>query len=127
MDYQPQVSTGYYPEDAGWASRPTGENILLLCIPDFSYLITVQVKNYNYAWLYNQELDAYIFCFKINNQQEHAVIFKKDHAGVLLQEKFAFSPFTVAITHKDFETLREKDPVFMLNDIEISRSESAGW
>jgi hypothetical protein len=127
LDYIPQVSTGYYPEDAGWASRPDGENILLLCIPEFNYLITFQVKSYDYTWLYNQELDAYIFCFKVNKQSEHAVIFKKDHAGVLLQEEFAFKPFTIAITHKDLGTISEKDPVFLLNDIEISRSEIAGW
>jgi hypothetical protein len=127
MNYIPKVSTGHYPDDAGWASRPDGENILVLCIPQFNYLITVQVEKYSYAWLYDQELEAYIFCFNINNKIEEAVIFKKDHAGVLLQEKFAANPFTIIITHKDFETLHEKDLVFTLEGIEMKRSEIAGW
>jgi hypothetical protein len=127
MEYIPQVSTGYYPEDAGWASRPDGENLLLLSIPDFNFLLTVQVNSYDYAWLYDQELDAYIFCFKINNKTEHAIIFRKDHAGILLQEEFALKPFTLVITHKDLEALTENDPVFTLNDIEMKRSEIAGW
>ncbi|MDP4085864.1 MAG: hypothetical protein Q8934_14755 [Bacillota bacterium] len=127
MEYIPQVSTAYYPEDAGWANRPNGENILLLCIPDLSYLITIQIESFHYAWLYSQDLDAYIFCFKINNKQEHAVIFKRDHAGVLLQQEFAFSPFTIVVTHKDLNTLTEKDPVLMLSDIELSKNDGAGW
>ncbi|MDP4083187.1 MAG: hypothetical protein Q8934_01075 [Bacillota bacterium] len=85
------------------------------------------MKSYNYAWLYNHELDAYIFCFKVNNRQEHAVIFKKDHAGVLLQKEYALTPFTIAITHKDFGVLKETNPVFMFNNIEIAKNEVAGW
>jgi hypothetical protein len=127
MGYTPQVSTGYYPEDAGWASRPDGENLLLLSMPDLSYLLTFQVNSYDYAWLYDQELDAYIFCFKINNKSENAIMFKKDHAGVLLQEECALNPFTIVITDKGFENLRETDPVFQLNNIEMKRSEVAGW
>lgn len=126
-EYVPSISKGYYPEDAGWAKRPDGENILLLCIPEYSYLLTIQVKSYEYAWLYNNELDAYVFCFRINNKSEQAIIFKRDHAGVLLNETFAYSPFSVAITHKDFAYLTEKDPVFMLNNIELTRHVSAGW
>lgn len=127
MDYMPQVSTGYYPEDAGWASRPDGENLLLLSIPDLRFLLTFQVNSYDYAWLYDQELEAYIFCFKINNKSESAVIFQRDHAGILLQEEFALKPFTVVITEKDFEHLSENDPVFQLDNIEMVKSDTAGW
>lgn len=127
MEYTPQISTGYYPEDAGWANGQDHENILLLCIPELSHLLTFQVKSYDYAWLYNQELDAYIFCFRLNNKLEQGIIFQKDHAGILLRDELALKSFTIAITDKELETLNEREPVFMLGDILWTRSEIANW
>lgn len=127
MEYRPAISQGYYPEDAGWIEQSDGEDILLLCMPEYRYLITLEVKSYEYAWLFNKELDAYIFCFKINKQFEQAVIFKQEHAGILLKEEFANKPFTIAITDKQFTDLKENDPVFMLQKIELKKHENAGW
>jgi hypothetical protein len=118
MDYKPEVSQGYYPEDAGWAQRQDGENVLLLCVPQYSYLITFQVNSYEYAWLYDEDIDGYIFCFKINKKFEQAFI---------LLEEYANKPFTVAITHKEFATIGERDPVFMLKNIELKRNENDNW
>jgi hypothetical protein len=128
MEYIPQISTGYYPKDAGWVSMQNEENILLLCVPELNHLITFHINNYDYAWLYNQELDAYIFCFRINHKFEHGVIFQKEHAGILLQDdEFASNPFTIAVTDKELENLKEEDSVFMLKDIILKKSKIASW
>lgn len=127
MEYTPDISEGYYPEDVSWATSEGGGDFLLLCVPQYSYLLTFKLQNLEYVWLYNPEIDAYIFCFRINHKFEHAIIFQKDHAGMFLQNELVNKPFQVIITHRDFDTLRETDPVFKLNDIVFTRHKSAGW
>lgn len=120
--YEPTVTEGQYPEDGGWT-----ENILLLSIPKFHDVIQVEVEKFDYAWLYNKEVDAYIFCFRFSNEAERAIIFHVKHAGQLLMEPQAFETFSIAITSKAFEEMTDDTPYLYLPDIRLTRQSIAGW
>jgi hypothetical protein len=124
--YEPTISEGIFPEDAGWTSDGD-ETVLLLSVPELSSLIGRDVQHYSYAWLFDKQLDAYILCFQLNSQDEYAIIFKADHAGRLLLEKEAYESFTIAITSVPFEDLKETSSYFMLKNIHITRQPIASW
>ncbi|MGO4890056.1 hypothetical protein ACJ2A9_20105 [Anaerobacillus sp. MEB173] len=124
--YEPTISEGVYPSDGGW-SKDNGRDILILSIPEFADLMNIEYNSYHYAWLYDKNLNAYIFCFRLDHGEERAVIFHAEHAGVLLTEEMAYQSFQIAITDASFENLTEKTSYLLLNEIELQRELAAGW
>src|SRR5690606_26977257 len=100
---------------------------LLLSTPMLSKIIDKKFAKFDYTWLYNKELEAYIFCFRIQNEDEYAIIFHREHAGRLLLEKEAYGEFTLIITDLPFDQLNENSPLLRLPKISLDRQSSAGW
>lgn len=125
MTYTPSVSEGVYPEDAGWAHEGETE-ILLLSVPLPDEVFHVQNDTFDYAWLYNQSLDSYIFCFKLPSRQEFGILFQREHAGMLLMEEEAYGEFTIVVTNQSFEEIKENTPFLTLSNISLKRT-IAGW
>jgi len=124
--YEPTVTEGYYPEDAGWTTNGRN-NVLLVSIPIFSTEIHKSVTTFDYAWVFNVELDAYILCIRVNRIQEFAVIFQKEHAGQLLKGSEITQPFSFVITTKSFEELEEDDSYYEFPSIEFTKYNKAPW
>jgi hypothetical protein len=124
--YEPSISEGYAPEDAGWTSSGQ-EPILLLSVPELEQIIGKSYRSFSYAWLYDKANDAYILCFQIDKNEEYAIFFAGTHAGQLLMEKEAYESFTIAITNLPFEGLTDESKYFMLHQIELERHPLASW
>lgn len=124
-EYNPTITEGYYPEDAGW-SLDESSPILLLYLPELSKILGQKFHSFDFAWLYNESLNAYIFCFKINNQ-EYAIIFERDHAGMLLLESEAEDSFAIAITDIPFEEINENTNYLLLPNIHLKRHIKENW
>lgn len=124
--YKPSIKEGVYPDDAGW-TQDGSKNILLLSIPMLSHVIRQTVTKFDYAWLYNKEIDAYIFCFKLSNGQEYAIFFQVDHAGRLLMDQNAYEEFSIVLTDKAFNVLTEDSEFITLSNIRLVRQPIAGW
>ncbi|MDF0726489.1 hypothetical protein PY093_07140 [Cytobacillus sp. S13-E01] len=125
-DYIPTITEGHYPDNAGWTEDDLG-NVLLLSIPSISDFFHEDMLTYDYAWLYNKELDAYIFCFKVSNGKEFGVIFQARHAGRLLLDQQAYEAFTITITDQSFEDITEESEYLTFSNITLSRQTIAGW
>ncbi|MCH1625371.1 hypothetical protein [Fredinandcohnia quinoae] len=125
-NYTPSVTEGIYPEDAGWTVEK-GNNVLLLSIPVLTEIMTYHIYTFDYTWLYHEELDAYIFCFRLQNDKEFAILFQKDHAGMLLMEGEAYEEFTLVITDQDFKKLNDDSKYITLSNISLDRQKIAGW
>ncbi|MFT4414932.1 hypothetical protein ACLM5H_13815 [Fredinandcohnia humi] len=126
MSYRPTITQGIYPEDAGWTSE-NQTNILLISAPLLSEILSFTTDPFDYAWLYDEELDAYIFCFRLQNQQEYAILFQKEHAGRLLIEQVAYEEFSIVLTDQPFEMIKEETPHVTLSKISLKRQTIAGW
>lgn len=125
-NYTPTVTKGIYPEDAGWTED--GRNkVLLLSIPMLTEIMKIKIYTFDYTWLYDKELDAYIFCFRLQDDQEFAVLFQKEHAGILLMKSEANNEFTVVITDQPFNDLTEESRFISLPNILLERQKIAGW
>lgn len=126
MSYTPSISQGVYPEDAGWTNEGN-TTVLLLSVPLLTEVLSYQIDTFDYAWLYDGDLDAYIFCFRLDNKKEFAIIFHKDHAGKLLKEKESEEEFSLVITDQPFKGLSEDTPYVTLSNISFVRQTIAGW
>jgi hypothetical protein len=125
-DYLPTIDEGFYPHDAGWTVDEQQESILLLSIPELGQCVHKVVTEFDYAWLFDSTINAYIFCFRIESR-EYAVIFQFQHAGKLLLEREAYEPFSIAITATQFSTMTEYTPYLLLQPIALNRQPVAGW
>lgn len=126
MNYSPNITEAHHPEDGGW-TIDGGIPVLLLSIPSLGDLIPTKINKYSYAWLYEKEMDAYIFCARINNKDEFGVLFPREEAGRLLLEADAYGEFNVVICKEAFEHLEDDTPFNAFSNISLNRSVLAGW
>jgi hypothetical protein len=126
ISYKPSVTEGYYPNEAGW-SEDDGKEILLLSVPQLDEVIGININQYDYAWLFNPDTNAYIFCFQLNKEGEYAVVFQFEHAGKLLLVKEAYNSFSIAITSKRFDEITEETQYVFFSNVAINRQPMAGW
>lgn len=124
--YHPTVREVVHPTDGGW-TKERGSNVLLLQIPEFKAHTGEIVQSFDYAWLYDSTLKAYIFCFKLSDGTEKAVIFEANHAGLLLTDLQSYETFALAITHQSLERLDDQTSMLFLPGIDLHRSLTAGW
>jgi hypothetical protein len=124
--YQPDIHEAVYPRDGGW-TKDGGQDVLLLSIPEFGELPGRAVDAFDYAWLYDNSLKAYILCFRLQDGTERAILFQEEHAGKLLTDSPAYETFTVAISDQSLEVLCDDTPFLILPDIQLKRSLAAGW
>jgi len=126
--YIPKVTEAVVPEDGGWAELKN-EDVLVLSIPEWDQdeLVGTPTKSIQYVWLYDRVGDAYLLCFKINDEMEKAIAFGKEHAGMLLTHQQAYQPFSIVITSSSLEELKEDTSYLYLPKIELKRHPKAGW
>jgi hypothetical protein len=124
--YIPTINEGIYPQDAGWTEDEHQQSILLLSIPELEELASQVVPEFDYAWLFDASINAYIFCVRID-EKEYAIIFQFNHAGKLLLEREAYESFAIAITGSAFSIMTEHTPYTLLQPINLSRQPVAGW
>ncbi len=124
-NYNPTIDVGFYPLDAGWTEEKN-DSILLLCVPELDNIIQMKIVSFDFAWLFDSVIDAYIFCFQIENQ-EFAIVFQFKHAGKLLLEREAYETFSIAITSTEFQVMKEETPYLYLTNITLNRQPVAGW
>jgi hypothetical protein len=127
--YIPNVQDGLYPNDGGWIEEEQAKPSLVLSVPEFQHFINVPIPKFDYAWLYNQELNAYIFCFRIQGLQqiEKAIIFHEEHAGLLIKDENANKPFDLFITSEQLEEMDEDTTYLHFPNIAITRHPAASW
>lgn len=125
-EYIPTVTEGYYPHDAGWTVGEDSQSILLLSIPELEKLTHEVITSFDYAWLFDASINAYIFCFRLM-EEEYAVIFQFNHAGKFLLEREAYEPFSIAITGVEFTEMTEHTPYLLLQTVQLNRQPVAGW
>jgi hypothetical protein len=125
QEYVPEITEGVYPEDGGWTTDQSG-NVLLLSVPLLSSIIHTTVTSFDYTWLYDKAINAYIFCFKINAEKEYAVIFQNEHAGQLLITEEAADEFSIALTAFPFEELTDESTYLYLPKIILNRHTTTG-
>lgn len=126
MNYSPNITEAHLPVDGGW-TIDDGIPVLLLSIPSLGNLIPTRIDKYSYAWLYEKEMDAYIFCVQINNHDEFGILFSRDEAGQLLLDADAYGEFTVVLCKEAFDQLEEETPFLNFPKISLTRSVLAGW
>lgn len=121
--YIPKVQEGIYPSDGGWLEEEGKNPTLVLVVPEFGHFVHMPVPKFDYAWLQNQELNAYIFCFRIQgvHQIEKAIIFHEDHAGLLLKEPYAHQAFDILITSVPLDEVKDDTKYLYLPNITIKR------
>ncbi|MBM7660470.1 hypothetical protein JOC85_001242 [Bacillus mesophilus] len=124
--YIPTVNEGIYPQDAGWTEDEQQQSILLLSIPELVGLANQVITKFDYAWLFDSSINAYIFCFRVN-EKEYAVIFQFNHAGKFLLEREAYESFSIAITGVEFSVMTEHTPYALFQPITLNRQPVAGW
>ncbi|NMH75102.1 hypothetical protein HF078_18655 [Bacillus sp. RO2] len=126
MTYSPNLSEAHIPYDGGW----TEENetpVLLLSVPTLPLKMNTKIHKFSYTWLFEKEMNAYVLCIRLNNQEEFGLIFSQKEAGVLLLDKEAYDEFTVVVTKEDLENLKDDTPYLSFPKISLSRSLLAGW
>jgi hypothetical protein len=128
-NYIPSVKEGVYPNDGGWLENEQDRPTLVLSIPEFLHFINVPIPKFDYAWLYNQEINAYIFCFRLKGLQqiEKTIIFHEEHAGILIKDENAFKHFDISITSEHLEDVNEETNYLYLPNITITRHPAASW
>jgi len=126
MNYSPNITEAHLPVDGGW-TIDAGIPVLLLSTPSLGDLIPTRIDKYSYAWLYEKEMDAYIFCVQINNRDEFGLLFSREEAGQLLLDADAYGEFTVVICEEAFDQLEEDTPFLTFPKISLTRSVQAGW
>lgn len=117
--YTPTVTEGIYPADGGWSEIENQKPSLILSIPDYKNFLNVKINTFDYAWLYDDKLKAYIFCFRINGDRtiEKAIIFQNEHAGILLKDPLIEVPFDLIIVSEPLEELTEQTELLSFQGI----------
>jgi hypothetical protein len=124
--YIPQVREAAIPEDGCWAELQNTP-VLLLSIPEWKDLLNQLITGYQFVWMYDREEDAYLFCFRLNNQIEKAIAFAKEHAGLLLKDERASGLFSILITSDALDQTTAQSPYLLLTEVELKRHPQAGW
>lgn len=125
--YHPKITEGIHPTDGGWTSDVGGHSILLLSLPEFTGFVGCSFDSFDYMWLYDRDLKAYIFCFRLSDGAENAVLFQREHAGILLTDTSAYEPFHMAVTNHALDEVNDETDLFFLPNIQLQRSPVAGW
>lgn len=124
--YIPQIREASIPEDGGWAELEN-HPVLLLSIPEWTDIVNQSAEGYQYVWMYDRAEDAYLFCFRLNNQMERAIAFPKEHAGLLLQDERSYQPFSILVTAESLAEVHDESPLLLLQQVELKRHPKAGW
>ena len=124
--YIPQIREAAVPEEGGW-TKEQQTPVLLLSIPEWEKEVTWNSETYQSVWLYDRKEDAYLFCFRLPNQEERAIAFAKNHAGLLLQDPRAVQSFSLVITSKPLEETETNHGCLRLKDVKLVRHPQAGW
>lgn len=126
MTYSPNISEAHIPYDGGWTEED-GTPVLLLSVPTIPIKMTTIIHKFSYTWLYEKEMDAYVLCIRLNNQEEFGLVFSQKEAGVLLLDADAYGEFTVVVTKEQLENLKDDTPYLSFPKISLTRSLLAGW
>ncbi|NLP51394.1 hypothetical protein [Bacillus sp. RO1] len=126
MTYSPNLSEAHIPYDGGWTEE-NGKSVLLLSVPTIPIEVTTNIHKFSYTWLYEKEMDAYVLCIRLNNQEEFGLIFSQKDAGVLLLDTDAYGEFTLVVTKEHIENLKVETPYLSFPKISLTRSLLAGW
>jgi hypothetical protein len=124
--YIPQIREAAIPEDGGWV-KLQNESVLLLSIPEWEDWLSQSTTSYPFVWMYDRAEDAYLFCFRLNDQTEKAIAFAKEHAGLLLKEEQANGPFSILITSDALAQTTAQSPYLLLTEVMLKRHPQAGW
>ncbi|MCS1352170.1 hypothetical protein [Mechercharimyces sp. CAU 1602] len=125
--YVPQVNEAYVPEDGAWAEL-SEENVLILSMPEWKEELDWNADGYEFAWLYDHGADAYLFCFRLPDKTEWAIVFPKDHAGQLLRDGRAYESFCLLLLAGEIKDLEQNQTrMMLLRDISLKRHPQAGW
>ncbi|MDR6225743.1 hypothetical protein [Desmospora profundinema] len=124
--YVPHVREAAIPEDGGWAEL-SGEQVLILSVPEWEELVDRSAEGYRYVWMYDRKADAYIFCFRLEDGTERALAFAKDHGGLLLADERARGSFSLLVTARPLEDVKDETPMLLLQGITLKRHPKAGW
>ncbi|WP_408007286.1 hypothetical protein ACJROX_21705 [Pseudalkalibacillus sp. A8] len=117
--FKPSVTEAYIPDDGGWTSYKE-TNVLLISIPRFDQLVQIENKGYSYVWLYDEEMDGHIFCFKLDSGEERAILFKHEHAGRLLQKEEAQELFHIAVASTKLDEIDDDTYLLWLPNVEFT-------
>ncbi|MGD6872929.1 hypothetical protein ACQCU1_12200 [Sutcliffiella horikoshii] len=126
MTYSPKLSEAHIPYDGGWTEE-NGTPVLLLSVPTIPFKMNTNIHKFSYTWLFEKEMNAYVLCIRLNNQEEFGLIFSQKEAGVLLLDADAYGEFTVVITTEHLENLKDDTPFLSFPKISLTRSLLAGW
>ncbi|MGD6774094.1 hypothetical protein [Sutcliffiella horikoshii] len=126
MTYSPNFSEAHIPYDGGWTEE-NGTPVLLLSVPTIPIEMTTNIHKFSYTWLFEKEMNAYVLCIRLNNQEEFGLVFSQKEAGVLLLDADAYGEFTVVVTKEQLENLKEDTPYLSFPKISLTRSLLAGW
>jgi hypothetical protein len=89
--------------------------------------MATKIHKFSYTWLYDKEMDAYVLCIRLNQQEEFGLIFSQKEAGVLLLDADAYSEFSLVVTKEHLENLKDDTPYLSFPKISLTRSLLAGW
>ncbi|MGD7054546.1 hypothetical protein [Sutcliffiella horikoshii] len=126
MTYSPNLSEAHIPYDGGWTEE-NGTPVLLLSVPTIPFKMNTNLHKFSYTWLFEKEMNAYVLCIHLNNQEEFGLIFSQKEAGVLLLDADAYGEFTVVVTKEHIENLKDDTPYLSFPKISLTRSLLAGW
>ncbi|WP_404429013.1 hypothetical protein [Sutcliffiella horikoshii] len=126
MTYSPNLSEAHIPYDGGWTDE-NGTPVLLLSVPTFPIEMTTIIHKFSYTWLFEKEMNAYVLCIRLNNQEEFGLVFGQKEAGVLLLDADAYGEFTVVVTKEQMENLKDDTQYLSFPKISLTRSLLAGW
>ncbi|WP_339147330.1 MULTISPECIES: hypothetical protein [unclassified Sutcliffiella] len=126
MTYSPNISEAHIPYDGGWTEE-NGTPVLLLSVPTMPIEMATKIHKFSYTWLYDKEMDAYVLCIRLNQQEEFGLIFSQKEAGVLLLDADAYSEFSLVVTKEHLENLKDDTPYLSFPKISLTRSLLAGW
>jgi hypothetical protein len=124
--YIPQIREAAIPEDGGWVQLQNNPT-LILYIPEWKDWLTPSRVGDPFVWMYDREEDAYLFCFRLDNQIEKAIAFAKEHAGLLLRETQANDPFSILITSEELDQITVQSPYLLITEVVLKRHPQAGW
>jgi hypothetical protein len=95
---------------------------MALFLPECIEMEKQPSKGFQYVWMYDRVENAYLFCFKLANQFEKAIVFPHDHAGLLLKDERALTPFSIVLS-----TTEDSRAYLHLDNISFKRHPKAGW
>ncbi|PTM56526.1 hypothetical protein [Desmospora activa] len=124
--YVPRVREAAIPEDGGWAEL-SGEQVLILSVPEWEGLVDRSAEGYRYVWMYDRQADAYLFCFRLEDGTERALAFAKDHGGLLLRDERIQGTFALLVTARPLAAVEDDTPMLLLRGITLKRHPKAGW